>query len=328
MTPQHVLVTGGAGFIGSALVRRLVAARHRVRVLDDVSRGRAARLADVASRIDLRVGDIRDAATVEAACEGVDAVFHLAAVNGTRAFYATPDVVLEVGAKGTLNVLDAAAKQRVADVLIASSSEVYQTPERVPTDESAALVIPDPLNPRYSYAGSKIIAELLALNYGRTRYGRVVVFRPHNVYGPDMGWEHVIPQLGLRARELARRDASGRITVPVQGSGHETRAFVYIDDAIDGLLVLLDRGEHLNIYHVGADRELTIAALVAEIARYFGRTAQVVPSGAVAHGGTPRRCPDISKLRALGFEPKVPLDVGLARTLRWYDEHADEAPAP
>lgn len=317
----RVLVTGGAGFLGSALVRRLAAAGHQVRVLDDGSRGNQRRLAGL--DVEVVTGDVRDADAMDRACRGVEAVWHLASVNGTEFFYTKPELVLDVGVKGILNVVDATLRHGVAELFVASSSEVYQTPPRVPTDERVPLLIPDPLNPRYSYAGAKIVSELLALNYGRKHYRRVVVFRPHNVYGPDMGWEHVIPQLALRVRELARASA-GTVRLPIQGSGDETRAFVFVDDAVDGLLCLLNSGEHLGIYHVGTDVETRIADLAREIGRCFGREVEVVP-GPPAVGSTSRRCPDIGKLRALGYRPSVDLADGLRRTVRWYDEHADEA---
>src|SRR5205823_3221688 len=122
-------------------------------------------------------------------------------VNGTEFFYSKPHLVLEVAVKGMMNVVDACLQIGVRDLVLASSSEVYQTAPVVPTDESAPLSVPDPLNPRYSYGGGKIIAELLAINYGRTHFDRVSIFRPHNCYGPDMGREHVIPQLASRLGE-------------------------------------------------------------------------------------------------------------------------------
>ena len=289
---RRYLVTGGAGFIGSAIVRRLLVDGASVRVLDDYSRGSPRRLADVAADIEAVSGDIRDKATVERACAGVDSVIHLAAVNGTEFFYSKPETVLEVGIKGMLNVIDGAIQNGVPEIVVASSSEAYQTPARIPTAEDAELSIPDPLNPRYSYAGSKIASELLALNYGRKHFARVIVFRPHNVYGPDMGEEHVIPQLTLRVLGLVDADR-GPIDLPIQGTGKETRSFVYIDDLVDGVACLLDRGSHMNIYHVGTRDEISISALALKIGSACGVTVRPVPS-APAAGGTERRCPYIS----------------------------------
>ena len=317
---RRYLVTGGAGFIGSAIVRRLLVDGASVRVLDDYSRGSPRRLADLSKDIETVSGDVRNTAAVDKACAGVDSVIHLASVNGTEFFYSKPETVLEVGIKGILNVIDAAIRQNVAEIVVASSSEVYQTPERVPTAEDAELSIPDPLNPRYSYAGAKIASELLALNYGRKHLGRVLIFRPHNVYGPDMGEEHVIPQLTLRLLGLADGGA-GPVDLPIQGTGKETRSFVYIDDLVDGVACILDKGQHMNIYHVGTEDEIAIAALALKIGAACGVAVRPVPS-APAAGGTPRRCPDISKLRRLGYAPRVPLDVGLAKTVAWYREHA------
>lgn len=325
MTATRYLVTGGGGFIGSALVRRLLRDGATVRVLDNGSRGSAARLADVKAHVDYREGDIRDAAAVDRACMGIDVVCHLAYVNGTRYFYSAPELVLDVGVRGMLNVIDATIRHEVPDLVLASSSEVYQTPDRVPTDETAALSVPDPLNPRYSYGGGKLISELLVLNYGRKRYRRVAIFRPHNVYGPDMGTEHVIPELALRILGLARTTA-GSLSVPIQGTGAETRAFVFVDDLVDGAVRVIERGEHLGIYHVGTDEEVRIDQLAREIGRTIGRAVVVVP-GPAAPGGTPRRCPDIAKVRALGYSPRVPLRDGLPITVRWYEAHADDAAA-
>ena len=181
------LVTGGLGFIGSALVRRLVKVGHKVRVLDNQFRSSCTHLKDIEKKFEFIEGDIRDAEVVHRAMRGVDSVWHLAFINGTENFYSKPDLVLEVGVKGMVNVLDACIKEKVGELMLASSSEVYQTPSVVPTNEQVSLSIPDPLNPRYSYAAGKIISELMAINYGRKYLDRVVIFRPHNVYGPDMG---------------------------------------------------------------------------------------------------------------------------------------------
>jgi nucleoside-diphosphate-sugar epimerase len=315
---KRVLVTGGTGFLGSALVRSLLRAGARVRSLDDDSRGSAHRLQDIESKVELIKGDIRDPATTARAIAGMDSVCHLAYLNGTEHFYSRPDLVLEIAVKGMMNVIEGCMRHRVRDLVLASSSEVYQTPPTVPTDEAAPLVIPDPFNPRYSYGGGKLISELLAINYGRKHFDRVVIFRPHNVYGPDMGREHVVPQLTLRLLELAQ-GTEGPISLPIQGTGEETRAFVYIDDLSDAVMRVIERGSHLSIYHVGTDREVTIADLATEIGRCIGREVHVIP-GSLQPGSTLRRCPDINRVRALGYEPKVSLRDGLARTVRWYVE--------
>ena len=322
---SRILVTGGSGFVGSGLVKALVKAGHKVRVLDDNSRGSPRRLTEVANDIEFVAGDIRDAAQVERAAQRMDEVHHLAFVNGTEFFYNQPDLVLDVGVRGMVNVIDACRKHGIGTLVLASSSEVYQTPPKVPTDETAPLAIPDPLNPRYSYGGGKLISELMAINYGRKHFDRVLVFRPHNVYGPDMGWEHVVPQLALRLNAAAKAQPSGTLRLDIQGTGKETRSFCFIDDLVAGVMVMREKGEHLGIYHVGTVEEVTIADLAHRIAGIYGREITVI-AGKLAPGGTARRCPDISKLAKLGYKPRVPLSEGLRPTLDWYRQNAERAP--
>lgn len=323
----HHLVTGGSGFIGAALVRRLLNDGHRVRVLDDNSRGHMGRLAGVTDSVEFIGGDIRDADAVRAAVRGTDAVLHLAAVNGTRHFYERPEVVLDVGVRGMLNVLDACRAEGVGDLVLASSSEAYQTPPVVPTPEDVPLVVPDVLNPRYSYGGSKLISELLAVNWGRTGFDRVAIFRPHNVYGPDMGWEHVVPEFVRRAvAAMALSPPRGPVAFPIQGDGTQTRAFVHIDDAVEGIVTVIDRGEHLGVYHVGNPEEVGVADLARRVVACFGREAEVI-AGPPAPGGTARRCPDIGRLERLGYRPRVPLTEGLPGVVDWYAQRiAGDAP--
>ena len=325
MSSNRVLVTGGSGFIGSSLVKALVKAGARVRVLDDNSRGRPRRLADVEKDIEFVGGDIRDAETVARATQGMDEVHHLAYVNGTEFFYTQPDLVLDVGVRGMINVIDACRQHNVGKLILASSSEVYQTPPTVPTDESAPLSIPDVLNPRYSYGGGKLISELMAINFGRKYFERVLIFRPHNVYGPDMGFEHVVPQFALRLKTLADAQPTGTLRFDIQGTGEETRSFCHVDDLVAGVMVMREKGEHLGIYHVGTLEEVTIADVARRVAAAAGRTIEIVP-GPLQAGGTPRRCPNISKLAKLGYKPRVPLDEGLKPTVDWYWRNADLAP--
>ncbi|HEY6381753.1 MAG TPA: SDR family NAD(P)-dependent oxidoreductase [Pseudolabrys sp.] len=322
---SRILVTGGSGFIGSGLVKALVKRGHRVRVLDDNSRGKASRLADVADDIEFIAGDIRDSGAVARATQSIDEVHHLAYVNGTQFFYNQPDLVLDVGVRGMVNVIDACRKHDIGTLVFASSSEVYQTPPQIPTDENAPLTIPDPLNPRYSYGGGKLISELMAINFGRKYFDRVLIFRPHNVYGPDMGWEHVIPQLALRLDAAARSHPAGTLKFQIQGTGKETRSFCFIDDLVAGVMLMLEKGEHLGIYHVGTAEEISIADLARRIAGVRGRDIELI-SGKSMPGGAARRCPDISKLARLGYKPRVLLGEGLKPTLDWYWSNIELAP--
>ena len=325
MSGNKVLVTGGSGFIGSALVKALVKSGANVRVLDDNSRGRPRRLADVEKDIEFIGGDVRDAGAVEKAAAGMDEVHHLAFVNGTEFFYSQPDLVLDVGVRGMINVIDACCKHGIGNLILASSSEVYQTPPQVPTDESAPLVVPDVLNPRYSYGAGKLISEVMAINYGRKYFDRVLIFRPHNVYGPDMGFEHVIPQFALRMKKLGTQQPGSHLQFDIQGTGEETRSFCFIDDLVAGVMVMREKGEHLGIYHIGTTEEVTIAHLARCIAAMADNEIDIVP-GKLQPGGTMRRCPDISKLTKLGYKPRVPLGDGLEPTVDWYWRNADLAP--
>ena len=320
---KRYLVTGGTGFIGSAITKKLVMRGEKVRVLDNDFRGSKDRLKDIKKDFEFIKGDIRNIRVVEKACKGIDVVLHLAFINGTEFFYTMPELVLDVGVKGVVNVVDACIKNNIGNLVVASSSEVYQTPPMVPTPETVPMVIPDPLNPRYSYAGGKIISELIAINFGRKYFQRVAIFRPHNVYGPDMGWEHVIPQFILRMKKIVDKNPTQKVVeFPIQGSGRETRSFCYIDDFTEGLELVIDKSEHLGIYHIGTDDEISIKELTQKIGNLFGKKIKPIP-GELQKGGTPRRCPDISRLRKLGYRPKASLDEGLKPTVSWYMQNAN-----
>jgi dTDP-glucose 4,6-dehydratase/UDP-glucose 4-epimerase len=312
---KKILVTGGTGFIGAACTRRLVSNGYTVRILDNGFRSDIETLKDL--NVEIIEGDIRDSQVVFQAIEGMDGVIHLAAINATEFFYSKPALVLDVGIRGILNVIDGCIKHSVKNLLVASSSEVYQTPSKYPADETECLKVPDVLNPRYSYGGSKIMTELLTFNYGRTHFERAIVFRPHNVYGLAMGWEHVIPQFILRAANAIQHHSSDPVPFPVQGTGMQTRAFVHIDDMIDGMMLLLEKGEHLNVYHIGNPEEITIGELAQKVVGHFGRTMQLKPD-TLPQGCPERRCPNIDKMKQLGFSPRISLDQGLPEVIDWY----------
>lgn len=316
---MRYLLTGGAGFIGSNLAWQLVAQGHEVRVLDDMSRGNPNRLAG--SGCEIAYGDVRDAGAVTRAMQGCSRVAHLAYLQGTQTFYANPRQVLDVALRGILNILDACERTGCGDLLLVSSSEAYQVAPVVPTPENVPLVVPDPLNPRYSYGGGKIASEIAALAWEREGIlDRLVVARPHNIYGPDMGREHVIPEFCLRMNELTTTHPDGPIAFPIQGTGQETRSFCYISDCVNQLVMLLDNGP-AGLWHVGSMDERSIAAVAYGVAKCYGRAIKIEP-GSLPKGSPPRRLPDTRKINALAdMTPLVSFDTGLERTAEWYRAH-------
>ena len=314
------LVTGGSGFVGAGLVRELVARGEAVRVLDDNSRGHPRRLVGLENQIDIMVGDVRNRDLVEKATAGCHTVWHLAFINGTRHFYERPDDVLDVGIRGTLNTIDAALESGVRRYVFASTSETYNVPTHVPTTESERLLIPDVLNPRFSYGGGKIAGELLTLHLAARRGLETVIVRPHNIYGPDMGFAHVIPEIVQRILKVSNGAQESSIKLPIQGDGSETRAFCHIDDGAHGFVVAGLKGQPGGVYHLGREEETSIADLILKIGEAMGIRLELVP-GPLREGGTPRRCPDTSKLTALGYDSQVGLDEGLTQTVQWYMNH-------
>lgn len=318
---MQMLVTGGSGFIGAALVKELLAGGHAVRLLDDNSRGHPRRLAGVLDQVEFVEGDVRDYATVRAATEGCEVVWHLAYVNGTRFFYEKPDVVLDVGIKGALNTVEAALDAGTRRYVLASTSETYNQPTHVPTNETERLMIPDITNPRFSYGGGKIASELLALHLGGHRGLETVIFRPHNIYGPDMGFEHVIPEVVDRIVRLSDGLTKTRIDLPIQGDGSETRAFCFISDGAAGARIAGLSGGAGEIYHLGTQHEVSIRHLIELLGEGLGVELNIQP-GPLRAGGTSRRCPDITKLEGIGYTPQVDLKTGVFQTARWYAEHS------
>jgi len=302
-----VLVTGGTGFIGSHITRFLVKAGYSVRVLDDNTRGRNSRIDDVISEIELIEGDVSNFSLTESACKNIDVVIHLAFINGTSNFYNHPDKVLDVAIKGILSIASAISKWNIKDLILASSSEVYQFPNIFPTPENIQMVVPDLINPRYSYGLGKIIQEYYSY-HAMPELNNLTIFRPHNIYGSDMGNLHVIPQLfdkAIRAKKF-------RDEFIVEGTGAQTRSFCHINDFIQGFALILKASNGKQVFNIGTSEEVTISDLAARIAKICDVNSRTLKSEMPA-GGTPRRVPDISKLEALGYKSTISLDDGLKK---------------
>lgn len=310
---------GGAGFVGYHLAERLSREWHALTLVDDLSRGRMdTELESLLARPGVRFvkADLTDPAALAALPRAWDHVYVLAAVVGVRPTAADPARVIRVNTLATLNVLEWLTGD-AGVVFFASTSETYAggvAPGHVPvpTPEDVPLSIADIANPRFAYAASKILGEAAMLHYARKKGFHVVVGRFHNVYGPRMGADHVVPELCLRALD---REDPFRVYGPEQ-----RRAFCHVADAVEAVTRLMAteqaRGRVVN---VGNDTEETrvsdLLGLVLRIARFAPRLEPVpAPPGSVA-----RRCPDLSRLRALtGFMPKVSLEQGVRDTFDWY----------
>ena len=311
MKKKKFLVTGGTGFIGSAITKYLIKNNYKVSVLDNNSRGKLRRLNDVKGKFSFIKGDVRNMDKVLSACRNKDAVIHLAYINGTETFYKKPVEVLDIAIKGIINVIESCIKNKIKKLYIASSSEVYQTPLKIPTKENEMLKIPDIYNPRYSYGGGKIISELLGIHYGKKYFKKLVIFRPHNVYGPDMGNEHVIPQFINRMKKIKKNKKNFNIL----GSGKEIRSFIHIDDFTKAFSLILRKAKHLEIYNIGTEEKIKIDKLALLISKLMEKKI-LIKRKKIAEGSTKIRCPDISKIKNMGFIKKIPLKTGLINIIK------------
>ena len=309
MKKKKILVTGGTGFIGSNISNFLVDKGHNVKILDDNSRGSILKIKKLKKKIKFIKGDIRDKKSVNKAMKNTDAVIHLAYINGTKYFYNKPILVLDVAIKGILNVIDGCIENGIKELYLASSSEVYQTPNKIPTDEKESLKIPNVFNPRYSYGGGKILTELMGIHYGKKYFKKLIIFRPHNVYGPNMGNEHVIPQFINRFKSLKGK------RFKIQGTGNEIRSFIYIKDFLSAFNLILNRGKHLGIYNIGTNEKIKIKDLAYKLSKILKKKI-ILKKTPLAEGGTKVRIPNINKIKKLGFKKKFFLEKGLREILK------------
>lgn len=312
---MRYLVTGGTGFIGSAIVKSLVKLGNKVTVIDNNYRGKQSRFA---SDLDFNFieGDVRNLEEMEDACRSAEVLIHAAFINGTKRFYEQPYQVVDVGINGVINLIKSIDHSSIKRIILISSSEVYQSPSIVPTPENIPLVIPDLSNPRYSYGGSKIASELALYHYCKFKDLDLQIIRPHNIYGSDMGEEHVIPEIALKIQNAIK---TNKQIIDLQGSGDESRSFCYIEDFIQGfdLVSNLPFNNCQEVFNIGTDEEVKISKLVELMTNKFSINLDYnyLPP---PEGGTLRRCPDISKLKSIGFASQYDLDSGLNLYLDWF----------
>ncbi|MGH7353147.1 MAG: SDR family oxidoreductase [Candidatus Rokuibacteriota bacterium] len=310
------LVTGGAGFIGSHLVERLLAEGARVRVLDDFSTGSRANLGFASryrGRLEVVRGDVRRLATVERAARGVQVVFHQAAMRSVPRSVKDPLGANDHNVNGTLNVLEAARRRRVRRVVYASSSSVYGDRPELPKREDQA---PAPISP---YAVSKAAGEQYASVWTRL-YGLATVgLRYFNVYGPRQDpksqYAAVIPRFILRALR-------GK-PLEVHGDGRQSRDFTYIDNVVDAN-VLAGRAPDAagEVFNVGCGTRVSLLDIVARLEALLGRPLERRHTPPRA-GDVPHTLADVEKAkRLMGYTPLVDFDEGLQRTLAYFKDRS------
>ena len=264
---MKALVTGGAGFIGFHLSRHLANKGYDIIILDNLARGKSdEEFKELIEKNNVSFirADITKKNFIGKLDKNYDYIYHLAAINGTENFYNIPHKVIKVGILGTINILDWFSQNKKGKLLFSSSSETYSGAYEllgesfpIPTPEDVPLVINDPKNVRWSYGGSKILSEIAIYSYAKV-FGikDFVLIRYHNIYGPRMGHEHVIPQFIDR---IIRKENPFKIY-----GGKETRTFCYVDDGVRATkLIMEDKRTNGHTIHVGrSDGEINIIDLV------------------------------------------------------------------
>jgi UDP-glucose 4-epimerase len=304
------LVSGGAGFIGSHLVQALSDQGRRVRVLDDLSTGLRANIAAAAGGgPELVEADVADAAAVARCMDGVDVVYHLAALASVQLSVEAPARTHRVCALGTLNVLDAARRGGVRRVVYAGSSSAYGIPDGDVQSED------DPVRPLSPYAAEKLAGEMYCQAFAASFGLETVRLRFFNIYGPRQRADS--PYSGVIALFVAAL-TEGR-TPTVFGDGLQSRDFTYVSDVAQALLRAAEApGISGGVYNIGTGRGVSLLELLAALNHQLGTS--ISPRHAPPRAGDVRHSrADITRARReLGYEPAVAFEEGLARTLRWY----------
>ena len=320
---MRVLVTGGAGFIGSHLAEHLLEKGHLVDVLDNLSTGCLENVRPLLEHPSFRleVDTVLNSSLLSRMMEGCDAVIHLAAAVGVQLIVSDAVGTIETNVKGTEAVLELAERDRKR-VLLASTSEVYGKSSKIPFSENDDLVLGPSNRARWSYACSKAIDEFLGLAYWAERQVPVTIVRLFNTVGPRQ-----LGRYGMVLPNLVRQ-ALANEPLTVFGDGTQTRCFCHVSDAVGALTgLLLNESTTGEVYNVGSDEEVTIRELAGRVieATHSASPISLVPyEEAYAPGfeDMRRRVPDLRKLReAIGFSPAYDLD-GIVRSVVAYHTRA------
>jgi len=324
---KKVLLLGGAGFIGYNIAKYLSENRdYEITIADNFFRGGGKIDPILKNLVDkykivLKPGDYTDPKVFNNLDKDYDYVYMLASVVGVDYVNEIPHEIIRINTALIFNTLEWLRKSNCAKVLFTSTSECYAGAVeafnyKIPTPETVPLTIQEIGHPRFTYAVTKMLGESGFINYSRKLGFECSIIRYHNVYGPRMGFKHVIPHLVQRFRNNE---------TPFKIYGHDqTRSFNYIDDAVLGTVKAMEVGKNGEIYHIGDEDEISIEDLTrftGDIMNFKGEYeyAPTYP------GSVARRCPDISKAKKeLGYEPKVSWKDGLKDTINWYVDYLDK----
>jgi UDP-glucose 4-epimerase len=303
METLRVLITGGAGFIGSHLVRALVRAGYGVRVFDNLSTGSLDNIGDLLDAIEFVRGDVRDYGVVESAVRDVDAVVHLAALIDVAESVEKPDLYFDVNVRGTYNVVK--ASKNVSAFVFASSSAVYGEPIMVPIPED------HPLMPKSPYAASKVSGEAFVQAFANQYGFRPVILRLFNVHGPKQSRAYA----GVII-EFIRRVSRGEPPV-IFGDGEQTRDFIHVSDVVKAIMLSLRNEGVRGVFNIGSGEGVTINYLARLILRLMGREDLKPIYASPRPGDIRHSIADITRAqRELRFKPKVKLEVGIKELIK------------
>ena len=314
---MRVLITGGAGFVGSHLADVLLQRGDDVDVLDNLATGSIANIAHLKThpKFHYTIDSVTNEPLLAEMIDTCDVVVHLAAAVGVKLIVEAPVHTIETNVHGTEVVLKHANKKKKL-VLIASTSEVYGKSVDVPFNEAADLVLGPTAKHRWAYACSKLIDEFLALAYWKERKLPVIIVRLFNTVGPRQ-----TGQYGMVIPNFVRQALAGQ-PITVFGDGEQSRSFTYVGDVVRAMVALINEPAAVGqVFNIGNGKEITINALAAKVKTLTGSSSEIVriPYDQAYEAGfedMPRRVPDISKIRGLiGYEPTVELDEILARVI-------------